>query len=344
MKKNLSPQSIAFIAGLSAAVISATCIALSSANLWAVLIGFIVVLAVCYLIFYYLLKEFIYNRIKVIYKSIYRYKTQYSSDLKKLETRKDDPLDRVSREVVDWMETNRDEVNQLKAQENYRRDFLGNVSHELKTPIQSIQGYIHTLLDGALEDKNVNRHFLTKASNSTDRLIELVDDLTKISALEGNKAPLEITKFDLVELCDEVLELVENKAKKKDISIVYKKKNPKTVLVEADRGKIRQVLVNLTVNAIKYGNREGKITIGFYDMDKNILTEVTDQGEGIAEEHIPRLFERFYRTDKGRSRDQGGSGLGLAIVKHIIEAHRQTVNVRSTVGMGSTFGFTLKKG
>ena len=344
MRKNLSPRSIAFIAGLAAAVVSAISVAIVSLDLLSVIATFLAVLVLCYAVFFFLLQEFIYNRIKVIYKSIYRYKTQYSSDLKKLNTKNEDPLGRVSREVVDWMKINRDEINQLKEQENYRRDFLGNVSHELKTPIQSIQGYIHTLLDGALEDENVNRQFLTKASNSTDRLIELVDDLTKISALEGNKDPLTIETFDLVSLCDEVMELVENKAKKNKTAIQYRQKNSKALFVEADKAKIRQVLANLVVNALKYGKSGGVVTIGFYDMDKNILTEITDEGDGIAEEHIPRLFERFYRTDRGRSRDQGGSGLGLAIVKHIIEAHRQTVNVRSTLGMGSTFGFTLKKG
>lgn len=343
MKRSLKPQYIAFIAGLIASAICAIFIAIVSQDFIYSFLGFMVTLTACYFIFYYLLKEFIYNRIKVIYKSIYRFKTQYSADLKKLDLKSQDPLERVSNEVVDWMKNNRDEVNQLKEQENYRREFLGNVSHELKTPIQSIQGYIHTLLDGALEDEKVNRLFLTKASNSTDRLIELVDDLTKISALEGKKIELNIEKFDLLVLCDEVLELVENKAKKKDTVIKYKG-NPKTVMVEADRAKIRQVLVNLVVNALKYGKNRGVVLIGFYDMDKNILTEISDEGEGIAQEHIPRLFERFYRTDKGRSRDQGGSGLGLAIVKHILEAHKQTVNVRSTIGMGSTFGFSLKKG
>lgn len=306
-------------------------------------INFLVVLGSCYFIFIYLLKEFIYNKIKLIYKNIYRFKTNDSSKLKALSNSSKDPLESVSKEVLDWMKENRKEVNELKEQENFRRDFLGNVSHELKTPIQSIQGYIHTLLDGALEDKKVNRLFLTKAGNSTDRLIELVDELTSISALEGNKAPLDIADFDLLDLCNEVIELTENKARAKDITITYKQKNPKNQRVSADKTKIRQVLVNLIVNAIKYGKEGGTVTVSFYDMDKNVLLEITDDGFGIAEEHLPRLFERFYRTDKGRSRDQGGSGLGLAIVKHIIEAHKQTVNVRSTIGIGSTFGFTLKK-
>jgi two-component system phosphate regulon sensor histidine kinase PhoR len=306
-------------------------------------INFLVVLGSCYFIFVYLLQEFVYSKIKLIYKSIYRFKTHDSSKLKALAATNKDPIGTVSKEVLDWMRENREEVNQLKEQENYRRDFLGNVSHELKTPIQSIQGYIHTLLDGALEDEKVNRVFLSKASNSTERLIELVEELTSISALEGNNAPLDIESFDLLELCTEVMDVLEQRAAAKSIELRYKKKNPKYQRVEADKTKIRQVLINLIVNAIKYGKPEGSIVISFYDMDKNVLIEITDDGYGIGEEHLPRLFERFYRTDKGRSRDQGGSGLGLAIVKHIIEAHKQTINVRSTIGIGSTFGFTLKK-
>lgn len=341
MKRNPNPRLIAFLAGATAAIISTALVALLTLDVWASLINFIVVISLCSLVFNYLLQEFIYGKIKLIYKSIYRFKTN-SRELRAIN--KDDPIDAVSKEVLGWMLENRKEVDQLKEQESFRRDFLGNVSHELKTPIQSIQGYIHTLLDGALEDKKVNRLFLEKASNSTERLIELVEELTSISSLEGDNSPLEIERFDLVKLTDEVIDMVENQANEKSIHIAYKKQNPKSISVSGDKAKIRQVLINLVVNAIKYGQHEGKVLIGFYDMDKNILAEITDDGEGIAEEHLPRLFERFYRTDKGRSRDQGGSGLGLAIVKHIIEAHKQTINVRSTIGVGSTFGFTLKKG
>jgi two-component system phosphate regulon sensor histidine kinase PhoR len=344
VKKNTSPRSVAFIAGLLAAVLSTLIIAIASRDILISVINFAVVLGICYLVFNYLLQEFVYNKIKLIYKSIYRFKTHNPKELKALDKNINDPIETVSKEVLAWMLENRKEIDQLQKQENFRREFLGNVSHELKTPIQSIQGYIHTLLDGALEDKKVNRLFLTKASKSTERLIELVDELTSISELEGDKSPLDIELFDLVKLTEEVLEMVENLAKDKNVAIHFKKQNPKIVIVEADKSKIRQVLVNLVVNAIKYGKSGGQILIGYYDMDKNILTEISDDGEGIAEEHLPRLFERFYRTDSGRSRDQGGSGLGLAIVKHIIEAHKQTINVRSTLGVGSTFGFTLKKG
>ena len=344
MNKSLSPQTIAVLAASLAALLSTILVAFFTKDVLISVLNFLLVFALCYVLFFLLLKEFIYEKIKLIYRSINKYKTQGSTDLVALGKKSNDPLSTVSREVTGWMMENRNEIESLKEQENFRRDFLGNISHELVTPIQSIQGYIHTLLDGALEDKKVNRLFLKKASNSTERLVELVNDLTSINALEGNKAPLKIETFNLVTLCHEVLELVENKTQEKKTKIRLKKTNPKTVMVKADRAKVRQVLVNLIVNAIKYGKKDGNVLVGFYDLDKNILTEITDDGDGIAEEHLPRLFERFYRTDKSRSREEGGSGLGLAIVKHIIEAHNQTVNVRSNLGQGTTFGFTLEKG
>lgn len=342
--KRSSPKYIALIASLIAAVLSSVSVWLITRGIGATAINFVVVFGVSFFIFSYLLKYFIHDRIKLIYRSIYKFKTQKDTGHNELDKTSADPIGEVSKEVLAWMIENKKEVDELKLQENYRREFLGNVSHELKTPIQSIQGYILTLLDGALEDKKVNRLFLEKASNSTDRLIELVDELTSISKLESDQSVVNIERFDIAKLADEVIEMVEKQAIDKAISIRFKKQNAKSVPVLADKAKIRQVLINLVVNAIKYGKQEGEVLIGFYDMDKNVLTEVTDDGYGIEAEHLPRLFERFYRTDKGRSRDQGGSGLGLAIVKHIIEAHKQTINVRSTVGVGSTFGFTLKKG
>lgn len=255
-----------------------------------------------------------------------------------------DPIAEVSKEVMDWMRENQKEVNLLKEQADFRREFLGNVSHELKTPIQSIQGYVHTLLDGALEDKKVNRVFLEKAGKGVDRLVELVSDLTAISEYESKEIQLNFKKYDIAEQVKEVFEMVEQLAINKKITLSLKKDAAKPFMVYADKPRIERVLINLIVNAIKYGNVKGHVKVGFYDLDKNILIEVTDNGDGIEKEHLPRLFERFYRTDLGRSRELGGSGLGLSIVKHIIEAHKQTINVRSEMGKGSTFGFTLKKG
>lgn len=344
MRNTTSPGSIAFFVSITAAIISSVGVAVFSREIVSTLINFCVVLVVCYFLFNFILNRFIYDKIKTIYRNIYQFKTNQKDDLLDKYKNESDPLEAVSKDVLKWMEENRKEVNDLKELETYIAEFLGNVSHELKTPIQSIQGYIHTLLDGALEDEKVNQLFLTKASNSTKRLIELVDELTDINVLQGKNPPLDYEKFDIVKLTDEVFELVENKALKQKISLKFKQQNPKHVMVNADQAKIRQVLINLVVNAIKYGDVEGIVEVGFYDMDENILIEVSDNGQGIAEEHLPRLFERFYRTDKGRSRDQGGNGLGLAIVKHIVEAHHQIINVRSTLGIGSTFGFTLQKG
>ena len=344
MRNTTSPGSIAFFVSITAAILSSVGVAVFSQEIVPTIINFCGVLVVCYFIFNFILNRFIYDKIKTIYRNIYQFKTNQKDDLLDKYKNESDPLEAVSKDVLKWMEENRKEVNDLKELETYIAEFLGNVSHELKTPIQSIQGYIHTLLDGALEDEKVNQLFLTKASNSTKRLIELVDELTDINVLQGKNPPLDYEKFDIVKLTDEVFELVENKALKQKISLKFKQQNSKHVMVNADQAKIRQVLINLVVNAIKYGDVEGIVEVGFYDMDENILIEVSDNGQGIAEEHLPRLFERFYRTDKGRSRDQGGNGLGLAIVKHIVEAHHQIINVRSTLGIGSTFGFTLQKG
>ncbi len=342
MSNNSSPKFIAFIASLIAALLSSIGVGVFTLKVLAIGANFALVFVVCYFVFSYLLKEFIHDRIKLIYKNIYKFKTQGSKSYGALDKNEADPIGAVSKEVLEWMIENRNEINELKEQENFRRELLDNVSHELKTPIQTIQGYIHTLLDGALDDKKVNSLFLNKAAKSTDRLVELVNDLTSISSLEDSGS-LRLESVDMIKLTHDVFEMLEVRAKEKNISLTIAKQNPKEVVVMADKAKIHQVLVNLIVNAIKYGKAAGSIRVKFFDMDKNILTEIADDGEGIAEEHLPRLFERFYRTDAGRSRDQGGSGLGLAIVKHIIEAHNQTINVRSTIGLGSTFGFTLKK-
>lgn len=343
MSSSSNPKSIALYVGLFAATISTIGVFFITRR-WAVsVLNFVIVLSSCFWLFKYFVDRFIFDKIKTIYRNIYQFKTKKDQDLFQAFKNEADPLAAVSNDVLQWVKKNQKEVNDLKELESFRKEFLGNVSHELKTPIQSIQGYIHTLLDGALEDEKVNRLFLTKASNSTQRLIELVNELTSINVLQGNHVPLEIEKFDIKKLTEQVFELVESKAQDQQITLDFKKDVSKQVMVEGDRAKIHQVLINLMVNAIKYGKPGGHVHVGFYDMDKNVLIEVSDDGHGIAEEHLPRLFERFYRTDKGRSRDKGGTGLGLAIVKHIVEAHNQIINVRSSIDVGSTFGFTLKR-
>ncbi|MCH2021289.1 MAG: ATP-binding protein [Saprospiraceae bacterium] len=252
-------------------------------------------------------------------------------------------IEKVEQEVIEWAQTWENEISSLKNMEEYRREFIGNVSHELKTPIFNIQGYLHTLLDGALEDESINRRYIHNAAKNTERMANIVADLGYISKFEAGKLQLELVKFDIVQLVKDVLEDSELKADEKKINLSLIDNNQKPILVFADVESIRRVIVNLISNSIKYGKYNGLTYVGFYDLEDNILIEITDNGKGISQEHIPRLFERFYRVDKGRSRTQGGTGLGLAIVKHILEAHQQSINVRSKVSTGSTFGFTLKK-
>lgn len=297
-----------------------------------------------FILVFYLVEVFIYRKIKLIYKTIYRLKTeQKSPDITRKEVWQHDPMEEVNMEVINWAKSQKDEIEQLKRLELFRKEFLGNVSHELKTPIFNLQGYIHTLLDGAIDDPEVNKKFLKKAAKSIDRLTDLVEDLIHISQLETGQLRMEMEKFDIHNLTLEIFEALEMRANEKQVTLTFKEGCDKPFWVYADRGRIRQVLVNLIVNSIKYGRQGGKVLVSFYDMDELILVEVADDGEGIEEHHLNRLFERFYRVDKSRSRDEGGSGLGLAIVKHIIEAHNQTINVRSKVGKGTTFGFTLKR-
>jgi two-component system phosphate regulon sensor histidine kinase PhoR len=245
---------------------------------------------------------------------------------------------------LDWNEEKQKEIDELKQMAKYRREFVGNVSHELKTPIFNIQGYILTLLDGGIDDPEINTKFLKKAKKSVNRMIAIVEDLEEINKLESGELKLKKDTFDLLELTREVVEFLEMKAEEFKAEITIR--SPfRTIKVLADKRRVRQVLINLIDNAIKYGNQENNlIKISFYDFHDNYLVEVSDNGIGIPEENLPRIFERFFRTDFSRSREKGGSGLGLAIVKHIIEAHQQTITVRSEYGKGTTFSFTLGKG
>jgi two-component system phosphate regulon sensor histidine kinase PhoR len=254
-----------------------------------------------------------------------------------------DIIHKVNEEVTEWAQDRRQEIEELKKLEAYRREFLGNVSHELKTPLFNIQGYILTLLDGGLDDPSINKEYLERSGKNIERMISIVEDLEVISRFETGELKLDILNFDIVALVTDVIELLEVKAKKKNIHQKIVRENEKPLFVKADKERIRQVLINLLDNSIKYGTDGGKTKVSFFDMDENILIEVTDNGLGVDSKDVPRLFERFFRVDKSRSREQGGSGLGLAIVKHIIEAHHQTINVRSSIGVGTTFAFTLQK-
>lgn len=293
-----------------------------------------------YLIYRYFLERFLYDRIKLLYKTIHIIKSPKQENSLFPEK---DMMENAEDEVIKWAQAKKEEIEQLQKSESYRREFVGNVSHELKTPIFNIQGYILTLLDGGLEDHTINRHYLERAEKNINRMISIIEDLEVISQLEAGELILTLDKFDLIALAKEVLESLEFKIKRKNIYVYFGDDYNEALWVFADKNRIRQVLSNLIENSIKYNNENGRTKISFFDMDENILIEIADNGIGINTHHLSRIFERFYRVDKSRSREQGGSGLGLAIVKHIIEAHSQTIHVRSKLGIGTTFGFTLKK-
>ena len=288
-----------------------------------------------FVIIFYLIKKFFYEKIRVIYKTIYKFKG--TSSIKELD------INVVEKEAEEWAEAKEEELRQMKKDETYRREFIGNVSHELKTPIFNIQGYVQTLLDGGLQDDTINMKYLQRADKSVDRMINIVEDLEVISRLETEQSELDIQSFNINNLVNEVFEQLEIQAHEMDISFELNNQS-NTNFANGDRAKIQQVLINLVTNSIKYGKKGGKTIIRILDMEDNILVEVADNGIGIDQISLSRLFERFYRVDKNRSREIGGTGLGLAIVKHILEGHNQTINVRSTKGEGSTFSFILAKG
>ncbi len=311
----------------------------------AYVLGFITFAVFSYFIIYQTIESFIYRKIKLIYKNIHRLKRGKNLNNNELQGRSD-MLEDVNKEVIEWAKMHTDEISQLKTLEKYRRNFVGNVSHELKTPIFNIQGYISTLLDGGIHDDSINIKYLEKTSKSVDRMINMVSDLETISALESGVIELQPVKINIVDLAKEVIDFLEVKASKKNIELFLAKGNDQDpIFVSADKERIRQVFINLIDNAIKYIGEipNPYIKISFYDMDKHILVEISDKGMGIAMDKIPFIFDRFYRVDKARSSDQGGTGLGLAIVKHILEAHKQTINVRSSIGIGTTFSFTINK-
>lgn len=344
--RNFTPRELSL---RLSAILSAGITLLVSIGLYAIDSYHFVISLACFTLFgmfsYYVIlwgiTHYIERRLRLVYKTIHSIKLGLKKDLTKIDI-KEDIFSKIRNEVIEWDKTNRKEIERLTDQEKFRREFLGNVSHELKTPIFSIQGYILTLLEGGLEDKKINRSFLLKAEKGINRMIDMIDDLDEIGKLETNKITLNIRKFDIIQLCREVIESLEDKADEKGIKLNVKS-GQKFIMVEADPKRITQVLTNLIVNSINYGVENGETNIKFFDIDQNILIEIQDTGKGISDEHLPRLFERFYRIDKGRSRADGGSGLGLAIVKHILEAHHQSINVKSKEGKGSTFSFTLKK-
>ena len=296
---------------------------------------------ITYFLIQYLLNKFISDKIKPIYKII-NYFPEKGKEAKKknlgfLE------IAEVEHDVEEWAQNQLQEIERLRDLERYRKEFVGNVSHELKTPIFNIQGYILTLLEGGLEDPKINKLYLTRSEKSIDRMVSIVEDLESITKLETGELKPQYSVFDIAKVTEEVFEIEHMLAKERKISLQFTKKSDKPVLVSADKKRIIEVLSNLVTNGIKYGKRKGTVKVGFYDFDEKIVVEVSDDGIGIDKKDLPRIFERFYRVDKSRSREQGGTGLGLSIVKHIIEAHNQTINVQSVLDEGTTFTFTLEK-
>jgi two-component system phosphate regulon sensor histidine kinase PhoR len=302
---------------------------------------FLPVLVATFLFSWLFIEWIIFRRINSVLQQLRKLKDLAPE--KKRRENSTDLLETLNREVQDWASERKEEIDRLNRLEMYRKEYLGNVSHELKTPIFSIQGYILTLLEGGIDDPNINRDYLQRAERSVDRMIAIVEDLQAITQLETGELELDIDRFELVALVQDVIDAEEIRAKANKIHFSMVNDTNHTVYVMGDRFRIRQVLVNLVVNSVRYGRENGETKVKIHDVGDKIIVEVVDNGIGISKVHLPRVFERFYRVDKSRSRAQGGTGLGLAIVKHIIEAHKQTIEVMSTEGVGSTFSFTLKK-
>ena len=299
----------------------------------------LMVFSCTYLIVYYFLERFINSKIKLIYRVIHSGESTKEERVVKMN---EDVIGETEREVMSWGKTKSEEIKKLKEQEQFRREFLGNLAHELKTPIFSIQGYILTLLEGGLEDEKINRTFLERANKGVDRITRVVEDLDLITEIESGRVVLNQSVTNIVALSKDVLDSFEIKAKKRGVSLKLETDfNVQNVF--CDKDKIEQVLINLINNSINYGSENGVTKVSLFGSEDHVLIEVEDDGIGISKEHLSRLFERFYRVDKSRARHEGGTGLGLSIVKHIIEAHKQTINVRSETGKGSVFYFYLKK-
>ncbi|MGB0178464.1 MAG: sensor histidine kinase [Flavobacteriales bacterium] len=342
-----SPRSVSIQAGIAVGLLTllAVGIALRVDNVgdqwWLPPLSGLVVGAVCYILVYRQLGVYIQDRVRIIYKTIRRFKGSSSNLNLDMSS---DIVEQVNQDVMSWAESQIDEITNLRETDTFRKEFIGNLAHELKTPIFNIQGFILTLLEGGMEDPEINRKFLLKAAKNVERMSGLLEDLDVITKMEAGNLDIELVPFDLLDIVRETIESLEPKAKRNNIELrITKGMDGSKVMVLGDAAKLVQVLTNLIVNSINYGSEGGRTEVRYYDAEDSILVEVADTGIGIREEDLPRVFERFYRVDKSRSRHAGGSGLGLAICKHIIETHGQTINVRSTYGEGSTFSFTLEK-
>lgn len=303
------------------------------------IVSLVIIYLFSFVVLQYRVERFIYRRVKKIYDDVSLLES--SSFINQPITT---DMETLTREVKKFATDKKLEIEMLQVREEYRREFLGNVSHELKTPLFTVQGYLSTLIDGAMDDKAVRKKYLKRAEKGVERLIYIVEDLDMITKLESGDLNLEVSDFDIVELIQNVFDLLEMKADKKKITLAFENDRIKPILVHGDQDKIQQVVENLIVNSIKYGKEDGLTEVAIVNLTKKkVLVRITDNGEGIEKQNIPRLFERFYRVNKSGSRSEGGSGLGLAIVKHIIEAHKEKIYVESEFGIGSEFSFTIEK-
>lgn len=305
-----------------------------------ILVGLLLIsFTICFSVIQYRVKRFIYRRIARIYEDVSLIE---SSNFEDQEIATD--MRTLKEQVERFARNKKTEIETLKVRENYRKEFLGNISHELKTPLFTVQGYIDTLIDGAHKDKVIRKKYLLRAQKGVDRLTYIVKDMDMITRLEAGDMSLDKEDFDIVELVEQVFDQFEMKAAKNNISLVFDMKYEDKIMVHADKERILQVVANLVVNSIKYGKENGTTEVAIEDLINNkVIVRVTDNGEGIKKDYIPRLFERFFRVDRTGSRKEGGSGLGLSIVKHIVEAHNERVYVDSELGIGSEFSFTLEK-
>lgn len=340
--KNITPKQLSAFTALVLALPLSFLFYIVEKKWWWAAISFVLIFAGAYFLISFVLEKFIYRKIKLIYKFIYQTKATKKEEIYYKYVLPQKSIDEVREDVEAWAEENKQEIEMLRKNEQFRKEFLQNLSHEFKTPVFAIQGYIETLLSGALGNPEVNNKFLEKTANNITRLTNLLNDLDEISSLERGELILNKENFIIQELIKEVFDSLSIKSEENNIQTSIKKGCESPLTVFADKEKIRQVLTNLFENSIRYGKKDGKIVASIYKTDdKHILAEFSDDGIGINERHLPRLFERFYRTEEGRSIDVTGSGLGLAICKHIIEAHGQTIHVRSTENVGTTVGFTL---
>ena len=336
--KDVARQSSVFIGVMGALAAIAVLWLTEAFELWAVAIVVGVILEeISYYVIYSAVEKFIDHRIKVLYKTISKIKGGDEQSINMNE----DVVETANQDVMEWAEDQIKEITLLRETDSFRKDFIGNLAHELKTPLFNIQGFILTLLEVGLDDPEINRKFLSKAEKNIDRMTGLLEDLDSISKIESGVMTIDPESVNIVELSNDIVDNLERKAKDANVNLKVRDTEDFTVL--CDPQKIEQVLSNLLVNSINYGKNGGKTWVRFYDMGEDILVEVADDGIGIKEEDLLRIYERFYRVDKSRSRHAGGSGLGLAIVKHIIEAHGGNLHVRSTYDEGTTFSFTLKK-